>query len=51
MAHSVWARYMEHAKSKDPGVPEVPFPENGYKGDYIRGIARSLYEKKGLIYL
>ena len=36
LALSVWARYMEAARAADPAVPEVAFPENGYKGEYIR---------------
>ena len=44
---SVWARYMEAARAADPTVPEIVFPENGYKGEYIRGIARSLLERDG----
>ena len=30
---SVWTRYMETARAADPSVPEVAFPENGYKGE------------------
>ena len=37
---SVWTRYMETARAADPSVPEVAFPENGYKGDYIRDFGR-----------
>jgi arginyl-tRNA synthetase len=47
LALSVWARYMEAARAADPAVPEVTFPENGYRGDYIRGIARKLLERDG----
>jgi arginyl-tRNA synthetase len=39
LALSVWARYMEIA-----GAP-VQFPENGYKGEYIRGFGRDLFER------
>ena len=42
LALSVWTRYMEAARAADASVPEVAFPENGYRGDYIRGIAGSL---------
>ena len=44
---SVWTRYMETARAADPSVPEVVFPENGYKGDYIRGFGRDLYARDG----
>jgi len=47
LALSVWARYMEAARAADPSVPEVPFPENGYKGEYIRGFGRDLYAREG----
>ncbi len=47
LALSVWARYMESARATDPAVPEFAFPENGYRGDYIRGIARGLLERDG----
>ncbi|MBU9889630.1 MAG: arginine--tRNA ligase [Candidatus Omnitrophica bacterium] len=40
LAQSVWARYGELL-----GV-EIPFPEDGYQGDYIREIAREIIEKE-----
>jgi arginyl-tRNA synthetase len=49
LALSVWARYMEAAKGEDwTGVivPVVTFPENGYRGDYIRGLALELLERE-----
>ena len=49
LALSVWARYMEAAKGEDwTGVivPEVAFPENGYRGDYIRKLGRELLERE-----
>ena len=49
LALSVWARYMEAAKGEDwTGVivPEVAFPENGYRGDYIRDLGRELLERE-----
>jgi arginyl-tRNA synthetase len=48
LALSVWARYMEVAREADPSLPEVTFPENGYKGDYIRTFARALLAEDGL---
>jgi arginyl-tRNA synthetase len=47
LALSVWTRYMEAARAADPKVPEVPFPEHGYRGDYIRGIGRQLLDRDG----
>ena len=47
LALSVWARYMEAARAADPSVPEVAFPENGYKGDYIRAFGRDLFARDG----
>jgi arginyl-tRNA synthetase len=44
---SVWTRYMETARAADPSVPEIAFPENGYKGEYIRGFGRDLYARDG----
>jgi len=44
---SVWTRYMETARAADPSVPEAVFPENGYKGEYIRGFGRDLYARDG----
>ncbi len=49
LALSVWARYMELARGEDwTGVivPEVAFPENGYKGAYIRELGRELLERE-----
>jgi arginyl-tRNA synthetase len=36
LAVSVWLRYLEL------GGETIRFPDNGYKGDYVRGIARDL---------
>jgi arginyl-tRNA synthetase len=47
LALSVWARYMEAARAHDSSLPEVAFPENGYRGDYVRGIGRALLERDG----
>ncbi|HET6283741.1 MAG TPA: arginine--tRNA ligase [Polyangia bacterium] len=47
LALSVWARYMESARAADPAAPEVAFPENGYKGDYIRGFGADLFAREG----
>ncbi|HEY7373499.1 MAG TPA: arginine--tRNA ligase [Polyangia bacterium] len=44
---SVWTRYMETARAADPSLPELAFPENGYKGEYIRGFGRDLYARDG----
>lgn len=43
LGQSTQARYFEIL-----GVPEkAPFPENGYKGDYIYDLARQVLEKNG----
>ena len=47
LALSVWTRYMEALRAADKSVPEVAFPENGYRGDYIRGISQELLERDG----
>ncbi len=44
---SVWVRYMEAARNDDPTLPEVAFPENGYKGGYIREFGRALLARDG----
>ncbi|MFA5390070.1 MAG: arginine--tRNA ligase [Candidatus Omnitrophota bacterium] len=40
LAQSVWVRYNELL-----GM-EMPFPEDGYQGDYVREIARNIIEKE-----
>ncbi len=40
LAQSVWVRYNELL-----GI-EMPFPEEGYQGDYVREIARDIIEKE-----
>jgi arginyl-tRNA synthetase len=47
LALSVWARYMESARQADPSVPAVPFPDNGYKGAYIREFGKELLARDG----
>jgi arginyl-tRNA synthetase len=41
LATSVWLRHLELCGE------EVPFPSNGYKGDYVWDIAASLYREHG----
>ena len=41
LAASVWLRYLECLGE------QFPFPENGYRGDYIRPIAEKLVERAG----
>ncbi|MCL5668940.1 MAG: arginine--tRNA ligase, partial [Gammaproteobacteria bacterium] len=41
LALSVWLRYLEQCGER------VTFPVNGYRGDYVRHIARALHEKHG----
>ena len=38
LAVSVWMRYLEHLGAT------VPFPEDGYRGDYVKDIAARLQE-------
>jgi arginyl-tRNA synthetase len=47
LALSTWVRYMETARAADPAVPEVAFPENGYKGAYVRDFGRALFARDG----
>jgi len=47
LGQSTQARYFEIL-----GCPEkAPFPENGYKGDYIYDLAREVLERDGNVYL
>lgn len=41
LAASVWLRYLERCGSR------LVFPVNGYKGDYVREIAETLYAEEG----
>ena len=41
LAVSVWLRYLERCGEA------VPFPSNGYRGEYVRDIAARLYEAEG----
>ncbi len=47
LALSVWARYMDAARAADPGVPPAAFPENGYKGAYVRTFGQELFARDG----
>ena len=44
LATSVWLRYLELAGE------EVPFPSNGYQGDYVLDIAATLHREFGDVY-
>ena len=41
LAVSAWIRYLEVCGE------QIPFPENGYRGDYVRSIAQQLHAKVG----
>lgn len=41
LAASVWIRYLEHCGET------LPFPTNGYQGDYIQDIAATLHHEQG----
>lgn len=41
LAVSVWLRYLECCGES------LPFPQNGYRGDYVRPIAQALYARVG----
>jgi len=41
LATSVWLRYLQAAGE------DIPFPANGYRGDYVKEIAQALQEKAG----
>lgn len=45
LAASIWLRYLEHC-----GEP-IPFPSNGYRGDYARAIAVQIYAECGSAYV
>lgn len=48
LALSVWTRYAEALHEKDPSAqPEVKFPEEGYKGGYVRDFGQLLLERDG----
>jgi arginyl-tRNA synthetase len=42
LAASIWLRYLEEC-----GEAAVHFPSNGYRGDYVREIARDIHKKTG----
>lgn len=41
LAASVWIRYLQEHKA------DIPFPDNGYQGDYVVDIAKQLKQSKG----
>lgn len=41
LAVSIWMRYLQQQE------PELPFPTNGYQGDYIQAIAAQLIQQHG----
>jgi arginyl-tRNA synthetase len=45
LATSVWLRYLE-LNGKN-----VPFPSNGYQGEYVRDMAKSIYKAHGSNYM
>ena len=45
LAVSIWLRYLEHCGER------LPFPANGYRGDYVRDIAAGIYAKQGGAYM
>jgi arginyl-tRNA synthetase len=48
LARSTWVRYMELICERDPARGPAPaMPETGYQGEYVRDIARKLFERDG----
>lgn len=47
LARSVWSRYVEAAAGAGVATPAAPFPEGGYRGDYVRDFGRELWERDG----
>lgn len=45
LAVSIWLRYLEHCGER------LPFPSNGYRGDYVRAIAARIYADHGGAYI
>ena len=45
LAASVWLRYLEHCGE------QFQFPNDGYRGEYVRDIAAQLYAEQGSAYL
>lgn len=45
LAVSIWLRYLEHCGER------LPFPANGYRGEYVRDIAARIYAKQGGAYM
>jgi len=45
LATSLWLRYLEHCGEK------IPFPSNGYRGEYLREIATRFYAEHGGAYV
>ncbi len=41
LAVSTWVRYLQLSGE------ELPFPENGYRGDYVRPLAQALHDRVG----
>src|SRR5580704_3511810 len=41
LAVSTWLRYLEQCGET------LPFPSNGYRGDYVRALADKLYQRRG----
>lgn len=49
LALSVWVRYMEAAAAASPAgtIPSVSFPDEGYKGAYVRDFGKELWDRDG----
>lgn len=45
LAASIWLRYLEHCGER------IPFPSNGYRGEYVREIAARMYAEHGGAYV
>ena len=44
---SVWLRYLNLAGETHPSGEDLPFPANGYKGDYVWDVAAKLHRENG----
>ncbi|MDY0004974.1 MAG: arginine--tRNA ligase, partial [Polyangia bacterium] len=47
LALSIQARVLELEGARDPSLPEVAFPEDGYPGDYVVDVAKAWLAERG----
>jgi arginyl-tRNA synthetase len=48
LATSIWSRYIDICREEDSSIEESPLAEDGYRGEYVKDMAKSYFTLHGI---